>query len=39
LNDRTETDLLRRVVPADLLHGEYLVLRRGKRHYHLVRFR
>jgi tyrosyl-tRNA synthetase len=39
VNDRREGDPERRVRPADLLAGGYVVLRRGKRNYHLVRFR
>jgi tyrosyl-tRNA synthetase len=39
LNGRRETDLDRRVGPPDLLAGGYLVLRRGKRSYHLVNAR
>jgi tyrosyl-tRNA synthetase len=38
VNDRREGDPERRVRPADLLAGGYVVLRRGKRNYHLVRF-
>ena len=36
LNGSRETDLDRRVREADLLAGAYLVLRRGKRSYHLI---
>jgi tyrosyl-tRNA synthetase len=39
VNNRREADLERRLGPSDLLVGSYLVLRRGKRSYHLVRFR
>ncbi len=39
VNNRRETDLDRRLGPSDLLVGSYLVLRRGKRSHHLVRFR
>jgi len=39
LNGRREQDLARRVGPADLLAGGYLVLRRGKRSYHLLHAR
>jgi len=39
VNNRREADLDRRLGPSDLLVGSYLVLRRGKRSYHLVRFR
>ena len=35
VNNRRETDLDRRLGPSDLLVGSYLVLRRGKRSYHL----
>jgi tyrosyl-tRNA synthetase len=38
LNNRRETDPARVVGADDLLVGGYLVLRRGKRTYHLVRF-
>ncbi len=38
VNNRREDDLTRRVVPADLVADRYLVLRRGKKDYHLVRF-
>ena len=36
VNGARETDLERRLTPADLLAGGYLVLRRGKRSYHLL---
>ena len=39
VNNRRESDLDRRLGASDLLVGSYLVLRRGKRSYHLVRFR
>ncbi len=38
LNNRREGDLDRRLEASDLLVGSYLLLRRGKRSYHLVRF-
>jgi tyrosyl-tRNA synthetase len=38
LNGVRETDAARRIATEDLLHGRYLVLRRGKKQYHLVRF-
>jgi tyrosyl-tRNA synthetase len=38
VNNRQERDGDRRVGPSDLLAGNYLVLRRGKRNYHLVQF-
>ena len=38
LNNRREGDLSRRVGPADLVADRYVVLRRGKKDYHLVRF-
>ena len=38
VNNRREADVDRRLGPSDLLVGSYLVLRRGKRSYHLVRF-
>ncbi|HLX59814.1 MAG TPA: tyrosine--tRNA ligase [Planctomycetota bacterium] len=37
LNDARVTDLGRKVTTADLLHGKYLVLRKGKKDYHLLR--
>ena len=39
LNGRREADLDRRVGPEDLLAGGFLVLRRGKRSYHVVHVR
>ena len=36
VNGVREDDLDRRVGPSDLLAGRFLVLRRGKRNYHLV---
>jgi tyrosyl-tRNA synthetase len=39
LNGRREYDLDRRVGPDDLLAGGYLVLRRGKRRYHVLHAR
>lgn len=39
VNNRRETALDRRLGPPDLLVGSYVVLRRGKRNHHLVRFR
>ncbi len=39
VNNRREADLDRRLGSSDLLVNSYLVLRRGKRSYHLVRFR
>ncbi|HEX2273424.1 MAG TPA: tyrosine--tRNA ligase [Acidimicrobiales bacterium] len=38
VNNRRETDLDRRIGEGDLVAGSYVVLRRGKRSYHLVRF-
>ncbi|MGI9022333.1 MAG: tyrosine--tRNA ligase [Acidimicrobiales bacterium] len=38
LNGRRVTDIDRQVGPDDLLAGRYLVLRKGKRSYHLVQF-
>ena len=38
LNNAKETDVDRAVRVGDLLHGRYLVLRRGKKNHHLVRF-
>jgi tyrosyl-tRNA synthetase len=37
LNDARVSDLARKVTTADLLHGKYLVLRKGKKDYHLLR--
>ena len=39
VNNRRETAPDRRLATADLLFGRYIVLRRGKRSYHLVRLR
>ncbi|MEA2702881.1 MAG: tyrosyl-tRNA synthetase [Actinomycetota bacterium] len=38
VNNRREGDPDRRLEASDLLVGSYLLLRRGKRSYHLVRF-
>ncbi len=38
LNNRRVGDLSHRVGPADLVADRYVVLRRGKKDYHLVRF-
>ena len=38
LNNGRVDDVEAAVGPSDLLHGRYLVLRRGKRTHHLVRF-
>ena len=38
VNDRREADPGRRLAEADLLGGCYVVLRKGKRSYHLLRF-
>ncbi|HAM02269.1 MAG TPA: tyrosine--tRNA ligase [Acidimicrobiaceae bacterium] len=38
VNNRREPDPERALGRHDLLHGRYLVLRRGRRDYHLVRF-
>jgi tyrosyl-tRNA synthetase len=38
VNNHRVTDTEARIVPEDLLFGRYLVLRRGQRDYHLVRF-
>jgi tyrosyl-tRNA synthetase len=38
INGARETAIERRLSGADLLHGRYLILRRGKKQYHLVRF-
>ncbi|HEX7275924.1 MAG TPA: tyrosine--tRNA ligase [Acidimicrobiales bacterium] len=38
VNNGRESDVDRRLGPADLLVDSYLVLRKGKRSYHLVRF-
>ncbi|MCY3021046.1 MAG: tyrosine--tRNA ligase [Planctomycetota bacterium] len=37
LNNVRVTDLQKKVAVADLLHGKYLVLRKGKKEYHLLR--
>lgn len=37
LNGERISDLGRNLTSADLLHGKYLVLRKGKRSYHLIR--
>jgi tyrosyl-tRNA synthetase len=37
LNKKKVTDLQRAVTRADLLHGRWLVLRKGKKSWHLVR--
>jgi len=37
VNNRKETDERRAIGPADLLHGRYVVLRRGRRDYHVLR--
>ncbi len=39
INNTKQTDVDRTVGEADLLHGRYLVLRRGKKNHHLVSFR
>jgi len=36
LNNRRVTGIDATVGPTDLLHGRYVLLRRGKRHPHLV---
>jgi tyrosyl-tRNA synthetase len=38
LNNRRETEADRTIGPGDLLAGQFVVARRGKRDYHLVRF-
>jgi tyrosyl-tRNA synthetase len=38
VNNRRAADADAALGPSDLLAGRYLVVRRGKRHYHLVRF-
>ena len=38
VNDRRETDLDRRLGEDDLLCGRYVLLRRGRKSYHLLRF-
>lgn len=37
LNNRRVAEVAARVAPDDTLHGEFVVLRRGKKRYHLVR--
>ncbi len=39
VNDRREEEADRPLGPADLLHGRFVVLRRGRRHYHVLRAR
>jgi tyrosyl-tRNA synthetase len=36
VNGQREADLDRRMGPEDLLYGNFLVLKRGKRSYHVV---
>ena len=38
LNNRRRSDAADRIGPEDLLAGRYVVLRRGRRDYHLLRF-
>jgi len=38
VNNRKETDADRRLTAGDLVGGRYVVLRRGKREHHLLRF-
>jgi tyrosyl-tRNA synthetase len=38
LNNRRETEADRTIGPGDLLAGQFVVARRGKRDYHLIRF-
>ena len=38
VNNRREDDVTRRLGTGDLVAGRYLVLRRGKKDHHLVRF-
>jgi tyrosyl-tRNA synthetase len=38
VNNRRVTDADARLGPDDLLFGRYLILRRGQRDYHLLRF-
>ena len=38
VNNRRENEAGRIIGPGDLVAGRYLVLRRGKRDYHLVKF-
>ena len=37
LNNVRVTDMARKVTTNDLLHGKYLVLRKGKKDYHLLK--
>jgi tyrosyl-tRNA synthetase len=37
VNNRREKDVERALLPADLLHDRYVVLRKGQRNYHLLR--
>jgi tyrosyl-tRNA synthetase len=36
LNQERISDVARKLSPADLLHGKMLILRKGKKTYHLV---
>ena len=38
VNNRQEGDLDREVREEDLVAGRYLILRKGRKRYHLVRF-
>jgi len=38
VNGRRQDDPDRRLGPADLLHGRYVLLRKGRRDHHLLRF-
>ena len=38
VNDRRVADLDHRVTESDLLAGSYVVLRKGRRTYHLLQF-
>lgn len=38
VNNRRESDVERRITVADVLHRRYVVLRKGKRDHHLLRF-
>ena len=38
LNGDKVTDIEKHVTKADALHGEYVIVRRGKKNYYLVKF-
>jgi tyrosyl-tRNA synthetase len=38
VNNRRDGHVERRLTPGELVHGRYLLLRKGKRYHHLLRF-